>query len=563
MSASIWNPANPTNAISIFWPITTEEQAAGVLPSNFTYPPGNILRYGAVGDGVTDSSLAITRAISCNTEVFIPPYTFRASNVSLRPGILIFGAGVNSKIRPVNSNDRAVFTTDSGSASAFISNVVVKNFCLFSDVATTGFSEQKHLMTINGGRNWTISEMYFEGFRGDGLYIGSGDLGGQERHNQDITVVNCYFDGVNKDNRNGISVIDGDGIKVLDNTFVNLSRSNMPGAIDFEPDTNPFHIIRNVLIRGNRIKNSNGGVAAIQVYVPSTITDVPKNIVIDGNTIEDVPNSLGVYVNLGRGNTYSNNQVVISNNAVTNAFRGFEILGLSNAVVSGNTFGLFKSASLVGLVGGTNKVFSVIISNNIFSESITGGDGSALAIEVADRVTVTGNQFIDIGDDTGGGEYVKLGINGITSDITIEGNNFYSNAGATGSAVIQQPTHTTTPSSNIFRNNILAPSLNHNFQAYLNDDCGTVINLFTPATTEASFPVGRSVAVLNGASGLPAGYSQGVFITERMTKQASYTAWTTQTYIPRNNDATSLKATYIRKSDTVGNWSAWTVLTAV
>ena len=38
------------------------ERAAGVVPRNYAYPPLNVLRYGAVGDGVTDDGAAIRAA---------------------------------------------------------------------------------------------------------------------------------------------------------------------------------------------------------------------------------------------------------------------------------------------------------------------------------------------------------------------------------------------------------------------------------------------------------------------------------------------------------------------
>jgi len=41
---------------------TAAERAAGVAPKNYAYPPLNILRYGAVGDGLTDDGAAIRAA---------------------------------------------------------------------------------------------------------------------------------------------------------------------------------------------------------------------------------------------------------------------------------------------------------------------------------------------------------------------------------------------------------------------------------------------------------------------------------------------------------------------
>lgn len=45
------------------YPRTAAEIAAGVTPVNFAYQPGDVRRYGAVGDGVTDNTAAIQDAI--------------------------------------------------------------------------------------------------------------------------------------------------------------------------------------------------------------------------------------------------------------------------------------------------------------------------------------------------------------------------------------------------------------------------------------------------------------------------------------------------------------------
>ena len=49
---------------AILYPTTPAETAAGVTPINFVYPSGNVLRYGAVGDGATNDRAAIKNAFN-------------------------------------------------------------------------------------------------------------------------------------------------------------------------------------------------------------------------------------------------------------------------------------------------------------------------------------------------------------------------------------------------------------------------------------------------------------------------------------------------------------------
>ena len=55
------------------WPDrTTSEIAAGITPTDYNYAPGDVRRYGVIGDGITDDRVALQNAISSNSYVYFP-----------------------------------------------------------------------------------------------------------------------------------------------------------------------------------------------------------------------------------------------------------------------------------------------------------------------------------------------------------------------------------------------------------------------------------------------------------------------------------------------------------
>jgi hypothetical protein len=395
-------------------------------PAAFISPVVSVKAYGAVGDGVTDDTAAIQAAVNAEEGVFFPTGTYKVSSaISIPSNRLLSGEGASSVISYFGgAASQGALYVNSGSASAYVDNIIVQDLKVLGQVASLGFNEFIHNISFNGVRNCVIQRCVIEGFRGDGIYIGSGDVGGQERHNINVTIRDCYIDGVNKQNRNGISVIDGNGVNIDNNYITRTTRAgvpgqvDMPGAIDIEPDANVFHVVRDISIRNNKIFDCNSGVAAIGVLLPGVVyTTPPTGFNIENNYI-DTPNapsnnSYGIFFQYGSPFTSPPSAVVVdstpnlsirvTNNVVrfpTGAFglgRGFVLWNCNDVVMDGNTF----VGGAVSYLGYPNtNVINFTLSNNEFI-SVNGSGDYAVSVFNASRLNIVNNIFKDCGGVAG------------------------------------------------------------------------------------------------------------------------------------------------------------------
>jgi hypothetical protein len=70
--ASVSTALTQENVGAVLYPRTTAEISASVTPTNYYYEPGDVRRYGAVGDGATDDYTAFNNAILSNRHVIAP-----------------------------------------------------------------------------------------------------------------------------------------------------------------------------------------------------------------------------------------------------------------------------------------------------------------------------------------------------------------------------------------------------------------------------------------------------------------------------------------------------------
>ena len=276
-------------------------------------------------DAAGDDSQALARALATGRKVYLPEgkgsgadgvYVFE-QGVGTTPaqlfgnlvsGAHVFGDGMGrTRVRRSAAGSEYIFVVNSLSADPAknVAGITFKDMTLEDDCETRGFLESAHLVALGGVSDALFERVEFKGFRGDGLYIGSSLFAGTERHNERVTVRGCRFDGVNKNNRNAITVIDCDGLTVEGCEFKNCTRPGdgtantpgdrpldpsyglgMPGPIDVEPDAHPFHRVRAVLIRDCHFRDNGGGAVSLLVAQQRIATLSYEQFVVRGNTFE-------------------------------------------------------------------------------------------------------------------------------------------------------------------------------------------------------------------------------------------------------------------------------------
>ena len=360
--------------------------------------------FGALGDGSTDDTTAFQNAVNASSSVYVPAGTYIVNVVTLDANTEIYGDGVASIIKQSAAfagNSQGSLYANSGAAGTQLDGILIRDLRIEgTNIASPTFSEFKHLVSLSGVKNAIVQNVQFIGFQGDGLYIGSGIVAGNERHNTNVIVRDCFFDGVNKENRNGISVIDCDGALFEANYFTRCTKSTMPGAIDIEPDTGIFHVIQDIKIVNNKFYDIGGNTGAISVFIPdAAFTTNPTGFLIQGNYVDTV--NTGVYVLriIAGGATEATPSLSLNilNNTVINSVSPFKVGNIKSGILADNVFiNCTSEAQLNPRSASAYNSYDIVLRNNIFNKCATGGD-TALSVTNGIRVNFDGNVFNDCG----------------------------------------------------------------------------------------------------------------------------------------------------------------------
>jgi hypothetical protein len=426
----------------------------------------NVLDFGADPSGKHDSTPAFAKALARNTRVRVPSGEYLVGDLDLRAGTSLEGSGESSILRQ-RAGAHRLLHADSGSAdpAANLNGIRIAKLQLRGNCDTAGFSEFVHLVSLNGVTDARIDEVVFRGFQGDGLYLGSSDQAKTERHNRQVTVTNCVFDGINRQNRNGISVIDCDGLLVTGCTFRHVARSNMPGAIDIEPDANAWHVVRNLRIVNNQFLDVGGGIGAVCMYVPVALKQPASDILIEGNQLQDIAQAAFCLMQGVPVSAQASQRIVVRGNRVQGDFqRPFILKGVSGVEVADNLFDGATQAALVGFREPWALVRHLNLHDNVFQHCGRVG-GVAVAVFSVSDLQVQHNEFKDCGN--GSSTSYVFDFNAGTSDnVRFIGNRFLSPEGRTRFAIQAEPSHRFVANTNVFdADNELAPGLRNKFEA--------------------------------------------------------------------------------------------------
>lgn len=166
-------------------------------------------------------------------------------------------------------------------------NIRLAGFELRGQADQPTFLEHAHLLNINATTDFLAEMMRVRAWQGDAAYLGSSNIYNTERHNERIRFDRMTFDGVNAENRNAVSIIDGTDVSITRSKMLNTTRPGQPGAVDVEPNGFAWTLIRRILVEDCFIKGGYG--TGVTLLLPSNtnlttpITDIEVNRVVVEN----------------------------------------------------------------------------------------------------------------------------------------------------------------------------------------------------------------------------------------------------------------------------------------
>jgi len=383
-------------------------------------PAGAVLVTAHRRPGDRDDTAAFERALATGRPVHVPAGHYEIADCRLGNGARLSGEGQASVIR-VRAG-RPGLRAESGATGRFLRGLVLRDLVIEGRSVEAGFAEHAHLLRLDGVEDVQVERVSFRGFQGDGLYLGSGLQPGEERHNRRIVVRGCRFDGINRQNRNAISVIDGDDVRIEGCSFMNCTRPDMPGPIDLEPDAQAFAVIRKIQVIGNQFAGNGGNVGEIALQVPAAVRALPRDIVIRDNRFRDYRGTgAEVALNVFRatGAADPDMGVAISGNQGQGGHAPYSFVSAKGVRASGNVWTDYRIGTLVGWRDPASLGRDIQIADRFVR--CGAGAGAAIAIVNADGLSLDGSAFIDPAGNAAGATAILLASDGRSRRLSLRG----------------------------------------------------------------------------------------------------------------------------------------------
>lgn len=519
------------------------------------------------------NAAALHAAMAVAKHIFIPPGSYQCHPVFPQSnGIMLFGAGPASELVQVlpgswllpngdTTDQIGLFHIDSLSSAATIDDVTITNMKLTGSVAADGFLEHAHLVSGSGARRLRVLNNHLIGFRGDAVFFGSGSESGiTERHNFDCHVIGNTIDGINNENRQAMSVVDGRVIHFSRNKVSNCTRSSMPGAVDVEPMM-PYEATRDVFVYENEFDNV-GGNSGVVCYNGNHLgmgggffTVSSNNIRVWKNTFRNCQNTGGLFgasvANLAPGPSTPPLDFEFSGNKCYNSRRVGTIVGAHGVKHKNNEYIDIDSGMFVGLaVGGA--VYSFDTDGNTYTRvgrSNAAADGYAIQLSTVSYAFIgPGEKFIDCGKANGTFGVPIYFVDGASDHISIMGITTRNVTGKTTYSIRVLGSHTLAPETNVFEGNDLGVPAN--------DFKWRSIALigYTFATAITDLPEGESASVIQSGT-----YGPGVLKTSKYRDPVSlsFAQTTFQLFYPASTTADQFSFLMRKPDPSVGGWGAW------
>jgi hypothetical protein len=388
----------------------------------------NVKWFGAVADGITDNYNFFKKAVYATPAggtLFFPSGDWlvkgrlatlqnnsrKVDGIPIKSDMTYLGEEGSNIIS--DTNNCFIFNTptssDVDSATQLYKNITFRNLRFVAK--NPSFFAESISLNIGSGSNVLIDFCKFYGFRGDavslGVQVDTATLGFFRRtYVENVKITNCEFDGINGDTRNAITIFTGKNILIQNNTIKRTTRSDMPGAIDIEPEYN-WSILKDIVIDQNTFDGIGGGTGVVSYALNTSLTQRPENFIVSNNIFKNNTNtySYGVTGNLRsdtllsancpKGFTFSGNTHRGSTERML-LVRGVENVTISDKLIDG-----FGKTSLIAFGG---PVYNLNFHDNTVQNYVVNGSVYDVPFSIYGYLynsSISNNTFVNTGNKSG------------------------------------------------------------------------------------------------------------------------------------------------------------------